>query len=45
VIVDSAVYRQGERLPVDCRRHDYRALRLAAEGEHDFVWVGLHEPS
>jgi len=46
VIVDSAVYRQGERLHVDCHVHDYEALRTAAaEGEHDFVWVGLFEPS
>jgi magnesium transporter len=46
VIVDSAVYRQGERLPVDCSPHDYQALRTAARGgEHDFVWVGLFEPS
>jgi magnesium transporter len=47
VIVDSAVYRQGQRLPVDCHVHDYQALREAAEGggEHDFVWVGLYEPS
>ena len=45
VIVDSAVYRQGARLPVDCHVHDYDALRAAAEGgEHDFVWVGLFEP-
>jgi magnesium transporter len=45
VIVDSAVYRQGQRLPVDCEAQDYEALRAAASGEHDFVWVGLHEPS
>jgi magnesium transporter len=46
VIVDSAVYRQGKRQPVDCDMHDYEALRTAARGgEHDFVWVGLYEPS
>jgi magnesium transporter len=45
VIVDSAVYRKGVRVPVDCGVHDYDALRAAAnEGEHDFVWVGLFEP-
>jgi magnesium transporter len=45
VIVDSAVYRKGERVPVDCHVHDYQALRAAAEdGEDDFVWVGLYEP-
>ncbi len=49
MIVDSAVYRHGVRVPVDCRLHDYAALREAArtgDGEHhDFVWVGLYEPS
>ena len=46
MIVDSAVYRKGMRLSVDCHVHDYAALRAAAaEGEHDFVWVGLYEPS
>jgi len=45
VIVDSAVYRHGVRLPVDCHLHDYAALRAAASDEHDFVWVGLYEPS
>jgi len=46
VIVDSAVYRKGVRLPIDCGVHDYDALRAAAaDGEHDFVWVGLYEPS
>jgi magnesium transporter len=45
VIVDSAVYRKGERLPVTCDVHDYAALRSAARGgEQDFVWVGLYEP-
>lgn len=46
MIVDSAVYRKGVRLGVDCHPQDYDALRaVAAEGEHDFVWVGLFEPS
>jgi magnesium transporter len=45
VIVDSAVYRHGVRLPVDCHLHDYAALRAAASTDHDFVWVGLYEPS
>jgi magnesium transporter len=45
VIVDSAVYRHGVRVPVDCHLHDYAALRAAASNEHDFVWVGLYEPS
>lgn len=45
MIVDSAVYRHGVRLPVDCYPHDYAALREAASRDHDFVWVGLYEPS
>jgi magnesium transporter len=45
VIVDSAVYRGGERVPVDCHAHDFRALRDAASAEGGFVWVGLHAPS
>ncbi len=45
VIVDSAVYRHGQRVSVDCDTHDYAALRKAAQQEHDFVWVGLYEPS
>jgi len=45
VIVDSAVYRKGTRVPVECHRHDYAALRAAASGEGDFVWVGLYRPS
>lgn len=46
VIVDSAVYRHGRRVPVDCHAHDYAALRAAADMErHAFVWVGLYEPS
>jgi magnesium transporter len=45
VIVDSAVYRHGRRLPVACHPQDYAALRAAASENHDFVWVGLHEPS
>ncbi|GAA3682726.1 magnesium and cobalt transport protein CorA [Nocardioides ginsengisoli] len=45
MIVDSAVYRHGVRVPVDCHLHDYAALREAASREQDFVWVGLYEPS
>jgi magnesium transporter len=44
VIVDSAVYRNGERVPVDCRPQDYATLRAQAERPGDFVWVGLHQP-
>jgi magnesium transporter len=44
VIVDSAVYRHGERLRVDAPAHDYAALRAAAADADGFVWVGLFEP-
>jgi len=45
MIVDSAVYREGRRVPVECDAHDYAALRAAAfSEEHAFVWVGLYEP-
>ncbi len=45
MIVDSAVYRDGKRLPVDCHAHDFGALRAAAGAEGGFVWVGLYAPS
>jgi magnesium transporter len=45
VIVDSAVYRDGRRVEVDCPPLDYAGLRAAASGPGDFVWVGLHEPA
>ena len=44
MIVDSAVYREGVRLPVDVSKDDLVAVR-DARGEHDFVWVGLYEPT
>jgi magnesium transporter len=45
VIVDSALYREGVRVPVDCATDDLTTLRDAARGDSDFVWVGLHEPT
>lgn len=45
MIVDSALYRNGVRVPVACRAKDYQALRSAATDANDFVWVGLHEPT
>ncbi len=44
MIVDSALYRAGVRVPVDCTKDDLDRLRDEATGEHDFVWVGVHEP-
>jgi magnesium transporter len=45
VIVDSAVYRKGERVHVACEVHDYDELRAAADEPRDFVWVGLADPT
>jgi magnesium transporter len=45
VIVDSAVYRHGGRVPVDCAPGDFHELRSQVTGKGDFVWVGLHEPT
>ena len=44
MIVDSAVYRQGTRVPVDCDVADLASMRERCT-PGDFVWVGLHEPS
>ncbi len=43
MIVDSAVYRAGTRVPVECDVADLAAMR-ASSTPGDFVWVGLHEP-
>ncbi len=45
MIVDSALYRAGVRIPVDCLPQDYVSLRAAAAGDTDFVWVGLSNPT
>jgi magnesium transporter len=45
MIVDSALYRDGVRVRVDCHKDDLYAVRDQATGEDDFVWVGLHRPS
>ncbi|MGI8645992.1 MAG: magnesium/cobalt transporter CorA [Nocardioides sp.] len=44
MIVDSALYREGVRVPVDCGTADLKSLRGKATEEHDFVWVGLYRP-
>ena len=43
MIVDSALYRAGSRMPVQVQTDDLEALRRQTQ-EDDFVWVGLHEP-
>ncbi|MCY7396258.1 MAG: magnesium/cobalt transporter CorA [Nocardioides sp.] len=45
MIVDSALYRHGSRVAVDCHSHEYDTLRSQVEGPGDFVWVGLYKPS
>jgi magnesium transporter len=45
VIVDSAVYRAGQRIVDDIPPSELGRLRKLACEPGDFVWVGLHEPS
>ncbi len=45
MIVDSALYRDGARVPLSCAVDDLAAVREQRTGDKDFVWVGLHEPS
>ncbi|MGH3331818.1 MAG: magnesium/cobalt transporter CorA [Nocardioidaceae bacterium] len=45
MIVDSALYRDGVRVPLDVASDDLPAVLAARAGDQDFVWVGLHEPS
>jgi magnesium transporter len=44
MIVDSALYRAGVRVPLDCPKDDLTAVRESVREPGDFVWVGLHEP-
>jgi magnesium transporter len=45
VIVDSALYRKGQRIEVDCFPHEFDKMRGEASEPGDFVWVGLYKPS
>ena len=45
MIVDSALYRSGERIDLHCPPHDYATLRSGVEQDGDFVWLGLYQPS
>jgi magnesium transporter len=45
VIVDSAVYRQGQRIVDDLPAAELGRVRKLATEPGDFVWVGLHEPT
>jgi magnesium transporter len=44
MIVDSALYREGVRVPLTCAKDDLAQVRASVERQGDFVWVGLHEP-
>jgi len=44
MIVDSALYRDGVRVAVDCTKEDLGRIRDEASGAEDFVWVGMHQP-
>ena len=45
MIVDSALYRQGVRTPLECSPSDFATLRSGVGAEGDFVWLGLYEPT
>ena len=45
MIVDSALYRGGQRIEVECETHQYDTLRSRATEPGDFVWVGLYKPT
>ena len=44
MIVDNALYRNGERVDLGTDTQDLAAVRAKATGADDFVWVGLHNP-
>jgi magnesium transporter len=44
VIVDNALYRDGERVDLGTDTHDLAGVRAQATEADDFVWVGLHDP-
>ena len=43
MIVDCALYEDGRRRAGDLRLED--AFEAGREGDHAFVWIGLHEPT
>ncbi len=45
MIVDNALYRQGERVDVGLEAQDLAGVRARATQDRDFVWVGLHDPN
>lgn len=45
MIVDSALYRNGERVRTACNPDDFSVLRDGVRDTGDFVWLGLYRPS
>jgi len=45
VIVDSALYRNGERVDLACHPHEFSVMREGVHADGDFVWLGLYRPS
>jgi magnesium transporter len=45
VIVDCAVYREGNRIPVPGDELDIATAIDTAERPEDFIWIGLHHPT
>jgi magnesium transporter len=45
VIVDSAMYANGQRVDLDCAPHDYATMLEGARAAGGFVWLGLYMPS
>lgn len=43
--MDNALYRSGERVDLGLDTQDLAGVRARAVGEHDFAWVGLHDPT
>lgn len=43
--MDSALYRAGERVEMECGPHEYGVLRAGVRDPGDFVWLGLYQPS
>jgi magnesium transporter len=45
MIVDCALYRDRVRVPLDVSGDGLAAVRKAQDGDGDFAWVGLHDPT
>ena len=43
--MDNALYRKGERVDLGLETRDLAGVRGKATEDHDFVWVGLHDPN